>query len=77
MSGDMRGVYGGDPDSDWGLDDWDPHDCPRCDGEGEVMVCPDDMCRGSGECFGTRRKGCFAPCPACRPTSHTAEEQEP
>lgn len=25
--------------------------CPRCHGEGEYVTCPDDMCRGAGECL--------------------------
>lgn len=25
--------------------------CPRCDGEGELLVCSDDMCRGQGYCM--------------------------
>lgn len=25
--------------------------CPRCHGEGWLLVCPDDMCHGLGECM--------------------------
>lgn len=25
--------------------------CPNCDGEGFVIVCPDDLCQNSGECI--------------------------
>ncbi len=25
--------------------------CYNCNGSGEVMACPDDMCRGLGECI--------------------------
>ena len=25
--------------------------CNRCDGEGVVVTCIDDICRGAGECF--------------------------
>ena len=34
-------------------DPWDEIEatCQRCSGEGEVLVCIDDMCRGAGECF--------------------------
>lgn len=52
-------------------DDWDYYYddeiyCTRCDGEGEIMVCPDDLCRGVRECLaGTRGKGCFVVCPEC------------
>lgn len=29
------------------------------------MVCIDDMCRGSGECFGDEGLSCFRECPEC------------
>lgn len=36
-------------------DDYDDYDdepyCYRCDGTGFIMICPDDLCRGSGECI--------------------------
>ena len=25
--------------------------CPECDGEGTIVVCCDDMCRGTGHCM--------------------------
>lgn len=25
--------------------------CQRCNGNGTILVCPDDMCRGMGECI--------------------------
>jgi len=25
--------------------------CLRCDGEGFIIICPDDMCQGAGECI--------------------------
>lgn len=28
-----------------------PADCHKCMGEGWIVVCPDDVCRGSGECM--------------------------
>ncbi len=46
---------------EWECDDDEPY-CYRCDGAGEILVCPDDMCRGAGECIhgdGT------VMCPAC------------
>lgn len=33
------------------LDDFGGHDCLRCDGTGEVLFCPDDMCHGLGYCI--------------------------
>ena len=33
-------------------DDWSgPVTCPTCGGEGFVITCIDDMCRGCGECI--------------------------
>lgn len=32
------------------FDDYEP-DCYRCDGSGTILICPDDMCRGAGECI--------------------------
>ena len=42
--------------------------CVHCD-EGMIMICPDDLCRGAGECFGGNGyddKTCFVVCPHCR-----------
>lgn len=25
--------------------------CHRCGGDGFILVCPDDMCQGAGECM--------------------------
>lgn len=39
------------------LDPFEPYDlyasdgCQRCGGEGFIVVCIDDMCRGAGECM--------------------------
>ena len=30
--------------------DWPPI-CLRCGGDGTILFCPDDMCRGLGECM--------------------------
>ena len=54
-------------------DHWEGYDhdaiddyCPRCDGEGVVMICPDDLCRAAGECFhGKADRTCFRACPDC------------
>lgn len=37
-------------------------DCQRCDGEGMVLTCIDDMCRGTGECI---HGDGWDPCPDC------------
>ncbi len=39
------------PDDEEGLEDDGPWTCSECDGEGVRLVCPDDMCRGVGECM--------------------------
>jgi hypothetical protein len=41
----------------------DSYGCNRCDGEGLILVCIDDMCRGAGECF---HGDGYATCPACK-----------
>lgn len=28
-----------------------PADCQRCSGDGWIVVCIDDVCRGAGECM--------------------------
>jgi hypothetical protein len=52
--------------------DWDDQDdpcgygdgggCNTCGGEGFIVVCVDDMCRGAGECMHGDGE---APCPDC------------
>lgn len=33
-------------------DDWDgPECCQRCDGNGTILVCWDDLCQGQGYCI--------------------------
>jgi len=44
-------------------DDWGSFACPHCDGTGMVMVCPDDLCRGAGECF---HRGGMRVCGYCK-----------
>lgn len=54
----------GDFDEDE-LDDDSPDDsygCQRCGGEGFIVVCIDDLCRGAGECIHGDGE---APCPDC------------
>jgi hypothetical protein len=38
--------------------------CPHCE-DGAILVCIDDMCRGSGECF---HGDGYATCPYCKGT---------
>jgi hypothetical protein len=36
------------------IEDWDEpyaQGCWRCGGEGWIVICIDDMCRGAGECI--------------------------
>jgi len=44
-------------------------DCERCGGQGIVMICVDDCCRGAGEClWNPPRNGCFGKCFDCNGT---------
>lgn len=44
-------------------DDEDASDyCAECDDEGRRMICPDDMCRGVGECI---HGDGYVICPRC------------
>jgi hypothetical protein len=36
--------------------------CLRCGGDGTIIICPDDMCRGAGECMHGDGE---IPCPEC------------
>lgn len=47
---------------DYSDDDIDASGCYRCGGAGEIVVCIDDICRGSGECF---HGDGMAICPVC------------
>ena len=38
-------------------------ECDYCNGEGEVMVCFDDICQGSGYCF---HGDGYVTCPKCK-----------
>ena len=58
-------MTGDEDDYDFG----DGYACTDCDGEGRVMACWDDVCRGSGQCaWEPVRKGCFMLCPSCEGT---------
>lgn len=46
-------------------DDYCDDSCLRCDGEGTIMVCIDDICHGLGYCI--HGDGEIA-CPNCRGT---------
>jgi hypothetical protein len=37
--------------------------CGRCDGSGVILICPDDMCLGAGECFHGDGE---ITCPSCK-----------
>lgn len=55
----MRGDFDEDE-----YDDEYPYDdgCMTCGGEGFIVVCIDDMCRGAGECMHGDGE---IPCPTC------------
>lgn len=63
----MRGDFDEDEDPDF-----EPEfsECSRCDGEGVILICIDDMCRGAGECF---HGDGYAPCPECCTSPETTE----
>lgn len=44
-------------------DDEDDGCCERCNGEGQILICIDDMCRGAGECM---HGDGYAQCPNCK-----------
>lgn len=49
-------------------DDWYEEDGPECDPrceDGVIVVCPDDMCRGSGGCGRYGNASCYRYCPGC------------
>jgi hypothetical protein len=43
----MSAAHEDDEPDDFGWDDG----CLECDGTGERLICPDDMCRGIGDCI--------------------------
>ena len=47
----MRGDFDEDEDPDF-EPEWETDEgCSRCGGQGFIVVCIDDMCRGAGECM--------------------------
>ena len=48
--------------------------CDRCNGEGEIMVCCDDICHGLGECI---HGDGYAACPTCKGTGETPRANPP
>lgn len=42
--------------------------CDVCDGDGEIMVCIDDLCNGQGFCI---HKDGMQMCPACKGTGES------
>ena len=56
-------------DDHWHDHDDEDHVCTRCQGEGVIMVCPDDLCRNSGQCaLGETDLSCFGTCYQCKGT---------
>ena len=48
----MRGDFDEDEDDDVEVGYFDDDSgCSRCGGQGFIVVCIDDMCRGAGECM--------------------------
>lgn len=52
-------------DGDYPYDDEEPY-CYRCDNQGFIVVCIDDLCRGAGECM---HGDGMAVCPDCKGAS--------
>jgi hypothetical protein len=61
-----------------GFEEDEADTCYKCDGEGRKMACPDDLCRGAGECIHADGyvscRACkglgeiYDPCPTCQGT---------
>lgn len=58
MRGNEDDYVGGDGEDDF----YDFGGCNTCGGEGVIVVCIDDMCRGAGECMHGDGE---IPCPDC------------
>jgi hypothetical protein len=54
---------GSESSADWETYDDGPPVCQLCDGQGEIMVCIDDICHGLGECI---HGDGYATCPDCK-----------
>lgn len=66
MSADQQERRAPDPcDEEW--DEDDGREPCECDGDGFVIVCIDDMCRGSGGCGRVLDPSCYAICRGCYP----------
>lgn len=52
-----------DPATGYDTDDDFDTTCQRCDGEGEILICLDDLCRGQGYCI---HGDGYATCPNCK-----------
>lgn len=48
--------------------------CDRCNGEGEIMVCIDDICHGQGECI---HGDGYALCPNCKGSGDMPRQAKP
>lgn len=60
----LRAVFTAPQDDYIEFDDSD--ECPNCDGEGVVMACCDDICRGADRCMYRPAKAtCFNTCSHC------------
>lgn len=54
-----------DPHAPYNDEESDP--CDRCGGEGQILVCVDDICQGQGECM---HGDGMAMCPECNGSGH-------
>lgn len=54
--------------------DDDEPTCVRCSGSGEIITCPDDMCRGSDECM---HGDGMDTCPDCKGKGWTGLNDQP
>jgi hypothetical protein len=48
-------------------------ECYECYGEGTIIICPDDMCHGTGECIHGDGE---VPCPVCDGRGFIPEEED-
>lgn len=57
-------------DDDYAGDDYDDGTCPECEGEGHLLTCVDDICRGLGYCM--HDTGGYSTCHFCDGSGSTA-----